>query len=454
MRVGGQLYLIRSIKTNEGGISVLDLLSRIKKKVSELLKLDNNKKARIRRFLPAMVATVLGVVMILITVYHSTDGFTTLVDVEPASMVHESESMTFTAYMLKDESVLTSDFSGGVLYHVKNAGRVNPGDVLADVYSDPVDASVQKRAEELDLCIEILEKSIVKDNFTAGEPSAVTEELSRLYYEIARAISSGNAGVISSGYGELLTLFNKLHSYAGNSDAVKQMLKEYKAERAALAELYTGYYITEKTVDSGYFFKELDGYESIFTSENISDMTYESFVEMTEKQPSDKKGFGKIMRNYLWYLAVPTVKGISDSYVIGESYDVSFPDADNRTIKMTLSDVIYDETNSKCVMLFSCGVVDAGFNYLRIQRVEIVSKNVSGFRVPASAVCESNGVTGVYILKDGRASFRKITVLYEGDGYYIVSAGYTEGDGYYSYIQQNDSIITDSKNMYEGKVIE
>lgn len=433
---------------------MLDFVNRIKQKITKLLKLDKKKKARLDRFLPATIATILGVVMILITVYHSTDGFTTLIDVEPASMVHETESMTFTAYMLKDEKVLTSYYTGGVLYHVKNAGRVNPGDVLADVYSDPIDENVRKRAEALDLCIEILEKSLIKDNFTAGEPSKVTGELSQLYYEIMSAISSGNASIISSNYGELLTLLNKMYSYAGNGAAVKQMLEEYKAERAALAKLYTGYYITEKTEDSGYFFRESDGYESIYNSRNIDELTYDSFMEMTEMSPTSEKGFGKIMLNYLWYLAVPTVKGVSDSYVIGETYDVSFPDADNRTLKMTLSDVIYDSTNAKSIMLFSCGVVDASFDYLRIQRVEIVSKNVSGFRVPATAVCEQNGVTGVYILKDGRATFRRITILNEGDGYYIVSAQYADGGGYYVYIELNDSIITDCKNMYEGKVIE
>jgi putative membrane fusion protein len=433
---------------------MLKLFNKAKKKIFDFLKLDNKKQIWLKRILPGTIATVLGVVMIIVTVYHSTDGFTTLIDVEPASIVHESESMTFTAYMLKDEKVLTSKYSGGVLYRVKNAGRVNPGDVLADVYSQPVDESIQKRAETLDLCIEILEKSIVNDNFTAGEPTEVMSELSKLYYEIERAISSGDASIISSGYGELLTLLNKMHSYAGNGDEVKQMLEEYKAKREELSEFYTGDFTTEKTTEGGYFFKESDGYEDVFNSANIDEMTYDTFLEMTQMKPSESKGFGKIMRNYLWYLAVPTVKGVSDSYVIGQSYSVKFPDADNRTLAMTLSDVIYDQTNSKSIMLFSCGVVDASFDYLRIQRVEIISKNVSGFRIPASAVCEVSGVTGVYILKDGRATFRKITVLYEGDGYYIVSADYTANGGYYVYIELNDSIITDPKNMYEGKVIE
>lgn len=433
---------------------MFDFLKRLEHRVSAFLHLDNNRKSKLKKILPGVLCASLVVVMVLIMIYHSTDGFTTLVDVEPAALVHETETMSFTAYMLKDETVLTSQYSGGVRYEVKNAGRVNPGDLLARVYSEPVDKNVEQRAEALDLCIEILEKSLINENYTAGEPSEAKAELNALYYEIMGAISSGDAGAVSSSYGELLSLLNKMYSYAGNAEAVRQMLADYKAERDALAELFKGDYLAEKTSTGGYFFKNVDGYEDVYSSANIEEMTYSSFVEMTEKEPSDQKCFGKIMNNYLWYLAVPTVKGISDAYAVGNTYDVKFPDDENRTMKMTLYKVIYDETESKSVMLFSCGIVDGSFDYLRTQRVEIVSRDVSGYRIPASAVCDINGTTGVYILKDGIATFRKITVLYEGDRYYIVSADYTESGGYYVYIQQNDSIIIDSKNMYEGKVIQ
>jgi hypothetical protein len=431
-----------------------NIFEKIKNKSAELLDLCKRKIAKLPRFLPGVIATALGVTMVLITIYHSTDGFTTLVDVEPATIVHETDSMTFTAYMLKDGVVLDSENSGGVLYLVNNAGRVNPGDALAKVYDQPVDESVRIKTEFLEECIEILEKSIVNDNFTAGESSQTANQLNALYYRLVSAIASGDAIDVSSGYEELLILLNKMYSYANGGENVRSLLEDYKRQRDGLAELYKGDFITETASDGGYFFKNLDGYENIFSSADIENMTYDSFSEMIAKEPEQISGYGKMLRNYLWYLAVPTVKGISDSYVLGETYNVKFPDDNNRVLKMTLSNVIYDSTGSKSIMLFSCGVVDSSFNYLRIGRVEIVSRDISGFRIPESAVCEVGGTTGVYILKDGRATFRKITVLYEGDGYYIVSSDYTAGDGYYVYIEQNDSIIIDSKNMYEGKVIE
>ena len=51
------------------------------------------------------------------------------------------------------------------------------------------------------------------------------------------------------------------------------------------------------------------------------------------------------------------------------------------------------------------------------------------------------------------ASFRKVVILYEGEGYYIVLSQSISGDGYYTYLRPNDNVITDCRNMYEGKVI-
>ena len=147
------------------------------------------------------------------------------------------------------------------------------------------------------------------------------------------------------------------------------------------------------------------------------------------------------------------MKGLSDSFRLGSDYTVSFPDSENRTFLMTLDRLIYDDTEAKVLMVFQCGIVSDNFEGLRLQQINIVSRDVTGFRIPISAVCEQNGNTGVFILKDGKASFRKTVILYEGDGYYVVSAQNVNSDDFYVYLEVNDSIITDCRNMYEGKVL-
>lgn len=419
----------------------------------EFFRLNEKQKKMLRKWLPGILSTVLLLTLVIWTVFHSTDGFTTLIDIEPATIVNEKESMTFEGYMLRNEMTVPSDYHGDVLYIADNAERINPGDTLAKVYSVKSDEGLQKKMDELDHHIALLEESIGKGTFTLGDSKNVQNGISQLYYDMMRATSNGDAEKVASGADELLTLLNKMKVYAGDQDKLKALLQSYRKQRAELENRYTGNYQTLTASAGGYFFRNTDGYEKIYSSENIKDMTYESFWNMTGQAPETTEAVGKILLDYRWYIVIPTVKGLSDSFRLGSNYTVSFPDSGNRTFPMTLDRLIYDDTEAKVLMVFQCGIVSDNFEGLRLQQINIVSRDVTGFRIPISAVCEQNGNTGVFILKDGKASFRKTVILYEGDGYYVVSAQNVNSDDFYVYLEVNDSIITDCRNMYEGKVL-
>ncbi len=386
-----------------------------------------------KKTLSGSIILIAVLAIVLMTVFHSTDGFTAIVETEPATMVTERDYMTFTAYTLKNEKIVTSKYSGGVYYVADDAARVNPGDSLANVYKNSVDENTVKAGMDIDRCIAILEESIGDGLFTLEE-SKIGDHISKTYNDMMRAVANGDVSVISAGADEFLVMLNKMRSYSGNSEAMKTTLEEYKVKRSKLREAYTGDFEAVNAKESGFFFRSTDGYENIYTSENISELTYEAFFEMTDKAPDEGGIVGKLLVDYLWYLAIPTVSGVSDTYSVGGFYDVSFPDCGNETFNMKLDRILYDSTGSKSVMLFSCGIVSGDFDYLRVQQVNITHRNVSGYRVPSSAICKIGGNTGVYILKDGMASFRKVVILYEGDGYYIVSSGHSNSDGYYVYL--------------------
>jgi hypothetical protein len=423
-------------------------------KIPHVPSINKARKAKIIKALPGTIAIVVLLAVVAVTFFHTTDGFTTIVEVEPASIVVEKDYMSFSAYTLKHEKVIKpNNYNGGIYYLANDAQRINPGDPLVHVYENDVDKNTLALSKELDRCISILEKSIGDGVFTLGESKEVKQNLSSLYIDMMRASLNGDGSVITVQADNLLTLLNQIEMFSGDGEQLKKALDNYRKDREKLKEEYSGAYETINANEGGYFYRDVDGYESIFSSENIGELTYESFFEMTQKDPLDEACVGKMLLDYRWYLVIPTVKGISDSFNIGEAYDISLPDSGNRTLKMSLNNVIYDSTGARSLMVFMCGIVDGSFNLLREQQVNITHKNIIGYRVPASAVCEIGGNTGVYILSDGMASFRKVVILYEGDGYYIVSSeNGTQGD-YYRYLKLNDNIIADCRNMYEGKVI-
>ena len=60
-----------------------------------------------------------------------------------------------------------------------------------------------------------------------------------------------------------------------------------------------------------------------------------------------------------------------------------------------------------------------------------------------------DGADGVYVFENSTVSFRRVEILYRGDGYYIVAEQGERGD---DYLSLNDRIVTAGKNVYDGRV--
>jgi hypothetical protein len=74
-----------------------------------------------------------------------------------------------------------------------------------------------------------------------------------------------------------------------------------------------------------------------------------------------------------------------------------------------------------------------------------------GYYVPESALHTVNGQVGVYVLENSTLHFRRVKILWRGDGYCIVARA---EDGTGSEIYLNDMIVTEGRKLYDGKVYE
>ena len=105
------------------------------------------------------------------------------------------------------------------------------------------------------------------------------------------------------------------------------------------------------------------------------------------------------------------------------------------------------------------------FDYTRMQPVEISAVEYTGFEVPIEAVRVVNGFEGVYILDEVTVEFRRINIIYEGDGYVICTGDPDDkipvtdetevdvNDELYPWIEQNDIIVVSGTELYSGKVV-
>ena len=90
------------------------------------------------------------------------------------------------------------------------------------------------------------------------------------------------------------------------------------------------------------------------------------------------------------------------------------------------------------------------FDMIRVQRMQATRGAYEGFRIPAEVVRAENGKTFVYIFKEGYAVRREVVILWEQNGYYIVSA---ESENGVNMLALNDLIVINDTDLYENKYI-
>ena len=78
---------------------------------------------------------------------------------------------------------------------------------------------------------------------------------------------------------------------------------------------------------------------------------------------------------------------------------------------------------------------------------------VSGIYVPRSALAKEDGFTGVYVLRGSVVHFRCAKIVYEGYDYCLVAENSPEEGGFYA-LGTNELIITNGKNLFDGRILD
>ena len=361
-----------------------------------------------------------AVATVLYFAYHLINEFAEPVTTTPAVTVRQAAYTEANAYIIRDERPITSSHASGFIdMRVKEGERVGKGEILCDIYPA---AEEQLRGEIALLDYEIALLETARENAaSSGSIAAVGKEISKNYASVMDLIAEGrlaDAGAISD---SLRSSLSALAILSGEGGGISARLSALKEERAAAISRLGGSIATPRADAIGYFFSDCDGYENVFNADLIENFNNERFAAAIASSPEPTSlCIGKMVSSSKWYVAVALSAKENRSYRVGKSYNVIFSDNAGRSVSMKLEKSVYDE-NGDFVLLFSSPDPPEDFAYLRCQRVRIEYEVYEGYRVPIEAVRHYDGMTGVYTLHGGYVYFRRINVLHEGEGYFIVS---------------------------------
>ncbi len=409
-----------------------------------------------KRLLTNLAVFLLSAFIIVYIIIQLVSNLSTDVEYVYAGFATADKTLEKECYILRNESVLFSETQGIVTYAVRESEKVSAKQMIANVYSTSEGVDLQNRIREIDAKLEILEKSAVDTSYLTSDVSKVDTKIYNTLVQMRSALENRRVSITSQYKEELLIHFNKRQLITNNALTFEERIAALQAENAELTSTLQNPLATVFTESPGYFSTLLDGYEEIFTVDELKNLTVDSFHELLQKKPQSyqRSAIGKIVTDFDWYILCEVSREEAESYDVDRWYSLSFLSAAKDTIQGNLEKKVTQTDSERVILVFRMEKVPSDFDYTRRQSVRISQIDYTGLSIPKSALRILDGEKGVFILSGNQVKFKKVEILYAGDLQYICKS-FPEADWQHNdYLALHDRVITSGKDLYVGKIVD
>ena len=379
----------------------------------------------------ALILTVLTLTLIR-ELSRSSDAYS----FEAVTLATYTQTDTLTGYVFRDEVTPGSTNNGPVRYLVGEGEAVQAGTLLAEVFRDDTGTDKRERAAVLYAEIEALQAALEMQ--ADWKPAYLAD-----YPALMRSISGGNYAAATVQAAQIAAT---LGGRECDRDQTAQALRDrIAAAQAELDEMvaHTNDPAPVPAAMDGVFYHTADGYEQTFGTEAAKDLTPEGLAALLNAPADPAKSVGRLVSNGTWFLAVPTVKTLADTYTVNTDYTLRF---ESGSLLMTLDQITYAENGKDALLLFRAELLPPFLSCSRAQRVCVVKNTLMGFSVPTCALAEENAV---YVIRDGVARLCPVVPMQAEGGCTLLLPEEKEGA-----LRAGERVIVSARQLFDGKVLE
>ena len=375
-----------------------------------------------------------------------------------------NDSAEAVGILVRQETVLPAQT--GIVDVTRSEGeKVGVGQSVAQVYRDSQAQNNQADLEALADQIQLLEYS----SDGGGVDSAA-----KLDENILQAVTALHAASGVGDYNQLedqartrkSTVLKRGYVYGNGlgAEELSQKLNDLKSQYAALKQQTSSSTSSVRAPQSGVFSTLVDGYETAVTPQTVFQLTPSSLSALLAGQGKEAGGgMGKLITSTRWYFAAALPVSVAERLKEGSTATLRFSGDFDQDIDMRVDQVGQAE-GDKSVVVFSTDRYLSQTTLLRQQTAELIFNSWSGLRIPKQALRMEkstytdketgqevqNNRLGVYALLGGRAEFKTVEVVTEGDDYYVVRSTTDESDA----LRAGDEVIVRATELYDGQLLE
>ena len=375
-----------------------------------------------------------------------------------------NDSAEAVGILVRQETVLPAQT--GIVDVTRSEGeKVGVGQSVAQVYRDSQAQNNQADLEALADQIQLLEYS--SDGGGVDSAAKLDENILQAVTALHAASGVGDYNQLEDQARTLKSTVLKRGYVYGNglgAEELSQKLNDLKSQYAALKQQTSSSTSSVRAPQSGVFSTLVDGYETAVTPQTVLQLTPSSLSALLAGQGKEAGGgMGKLITSTRWYFAAALPVSVAERLKEGSTATLRFSGDFDQDIDMRVDQVGQAE-GDKSVAVFSTDRYLSQTTLLRQQTAELIFNSWSGLRIPKQALRMEkstytdketgqevqNNRLGVYALLGGRAEFKTVEVVTEGDDYYVVRSTTDESDA----LRAGDEVIVRATELYNGQLLE
>lgn len=385
------------------------------------------------------------------------------------------DTMEATGYLVRQEQVIhgwtiQAEGTEATVRLLPSEGeKIAAGTTVALLYSDGAAMERSQRLETLEAEAAQLREAIMAGE--SGQGEQIGRKVTSSMVALRRAVEAGDFTRLESQVGTFKSAVYQQAQRYGNGDDLAAALTAAQNEINTLRALTPQEGVRVTVPQSGIFSGQVDGYETVLVPE-ITEGVTPSLLDSLESRAveEDSSALGKLITNSQWYFIFSLGEEQAKRLTVGRAVPVRFSRDWSGTVDMTVERISLPE-NGRVAVVLSTRKFLSETTLLRRQTVELIFDSQMGIRVPLGAVrveeqtetdkesgeTRTVQVTGVYVQVGAFAEFKPVTVLAQGEDYYMVRPLLPENADTVQQklaLRAGDSVIIASEEIWDGKVIE
>lgn len=352
-------------------------------------------------------------------------------------------------FVVRDERFIGNSFDGTTVSFANNGERIARGDTVSVIFDSVDDASSYLEITEIEKRISHFEELSGQANFQTMNINSLNQKIDNELIDFLEARDARDYKTSVSCVEVFRNSVTGKQIATGSTFDFSSELVRLNEELSSLKQKKYSYKEV-KSKEAGYYINGADGFEKTIDFNKISELDLKTVKKALNSKPENvsEDVVGRVVSSFNWYIlcVVPTEDTVN--LTMDTTIYLNFPYEGIEKLPVTLYK-IGNRDSKETMLILSCDLMNEQLADIRIEDVQIITEEYSGYKISNSAIRTVDGAKGVYVISGNLVGFRKIHILYTTDDFTIVD----NPEGESGYIKLYDKVVTKGVELYDNKLL-